>query len=1474
MPGVGTHTTIIQRLAESAPRNRDAGIFLADPFLNADWSTYASDEALQSRYAVLGAMGPDVFYAMLDYGGGIQELEDTVLKLAGTFRCVGQLSSQLNKLVDSGLNDLTEGLWDDIQTTFSRVNGILTGAALDLLIDRVNLWSFFLPLRQVDDFQNNWYWADFLHYVKTGCFTQKLLDNAAALNAADPGSATSKCLSAYALGYLTHYITDTVGHGWVNRIVESPYRNHWQRHHTCENFIDAHVWASWHQKGDEAARPADEDNLDVILGAAADPLRDGAARYSYARLNDLCNIGSAGIDPFIDRTLNEICKAIQKGLFDMGASSVATMQRPDDPIFSTWAQFVADTMWQTYPPGQMHPSRMGRYPTADDIAGAYGAFRLLLSLATEDDVEPPKPPMTHDPGAVLDQMWKDIASDLSMIPPPPSVAGSGGSFSLDALWNAIKAELKWLGEVAEAALKALGDTVRGLIKTGAAIAADIIEPALYLLNSILYSAYHSLRMALVMSGYAGPFTEDLTAVWAGLDLTTLWNSGSAQMSPRYPLEPMVSQRDLLSDSSHPFSPYRPYFQPSTMAPVNVELPATTFPAEVLAWSMPEDMLDSNVLMTDDMFSKDGPAPRTMVPLLNSDGTTLTGLESFDGSKRYFGSIMANCERALTFAVPYLLGQPYPKGVVLPDYNMDSDRGYAWPCWDVDWAAPANSIAPFPWSGCDPYPLDTAARVNATPGISWGNGPRPRTAPGSGITVNDPFGSPRSGMAFVNATALSTPSQCQYAELPFPSIVVNPKPGSVHPHNDAFPGLDGCGLREDDIPVVDDYPVPPGLPEVPILPGGGLLSADYVFAPGGFLHSDLTDATRGDQGDVVHVYRRLPYPKTPPTEKENDGRLSDFLRAVARAVIPITNPPPPPGGPTAKPDPKIVLANAVSLWLGGGSTALPWEGGTVSVPPKTRPSQFDRARATAVAQLAVTGRAMFNEFAAWSPDDAALKDTYDHTAFPGPAFPAAAVDDAVTNVLDAAYSALWAIRSNDPAWRYQRRSLGWIAVSGFDDTPHRPVNVPTAPYPQYDLDVDVEVPGTTDTFPVTSRYLVASAGAWIGPSDKNLAFSNPSPGVLGGPAAAGPPGPIPRAVPQEPPAAIPGNKIILYIHGGGSKAEEAVDMANWFIVEGAKTGDKYSVISLDLPNSAYGSTFDLTKITGSPYDYNRLDVLNCVVQYVIGFVEALDKKVGNVKDRIVAVMGGSLGGNTSLLLTDHYDPKDRPYLRAIVSWSVTATAPARYAGLVPAAWVAAVSGMTKDAFSPEPPGDHTTESQYIEAMYTVPLGKGALFTVLPIPPQPIMWFRGGYKEGDGLDWQPCKDASVARSRFDRYEIYTPAIRHWITALDLEQITISFQDRLPMTMPQPDARLMLVAGDNDNYFPNAIYNSTIKVARAIRDTAHGKAEFWLDTGHSIHSERPHQFVQEILYFLDNPDAGDSPNGWVVSTPPMAEYSRTDG
>lgn len=1452
MPGVGTHTTIIQRLAlaANAPTAGDPALstLLTDPNLNGSWATYASADALQSRYAALGAMGPDIFFLMLDYGPEIQDFENVVVKLAATFRAAGELSSQLKNTIDSTLDDLTDDLWSQFSTVFGRVNQILTQGALDLLIEVVNPWSLYLPLRQVDDFQNNWYWGDFLHYVKTGCFTRKLLDNARAMHTADPGSATSRCLSAYALGFLTHYVADTVGHGWVNRIVESPFRNLWQRHHLVENFIDTHVWSIWHDKGTPGARPGDEDNLDTIRAATGASSRTGAARLNYARLDDVINVGSVGIDPLIDSTLDKIVSSIQTGTFSLGVSSLPTLQAPDDPIFTTWAQFLADTIRATYPPDQMHPNRMGRYPTGDDIAGAYGAYRLLLAMQTGEHVEPPAPPMGSDFAAELDAMWKKVLADLGTIPPPPPVP-VGTSFDPAALIAAIKAELAWLGAAADAVLNAVGDLIAGATAAGVGLAKDATRAGLYLLDSLLYSAYHSLRMVVVMNGYCGPFIEDLTAVWHGLDLTTLWNSGAAVVSPRYPLEPVVSQRDLAIDPSHPFSPYRPFLVPSTMAPVTMEQPVTRFPAQVLAWTMPEDMLDSAVPGTDDMFSVAGPAPATTTPVLNPvDGTTVATLKTFDGSLRYFGSIMANCDMALTFAAPYVLGTAdWPKDVVLPDYNLDADRGYAWPCWDVDWT-PTNAIGHFPWDGADPYPLDTAGRIGGFPGINWGKNPGvapgspaekgPRTNPLLPATVRagttDPFGAPRSGSAFVNAVALGDPGACTYDDGTFPSVVVNPKldgPGGDEPSS-----IDVCGA----LPTHWQF--------------DNLLPPDYKLAPERFLFS-ATDP----QADVVNVFWHLPYAGA-TTMPENDGRLSDLLRAAA--VL-------------ATSDPMLVLVDAVSVLLGGGTTGLRWLGAIIDLPAPNPPAP-DPDLAKALAQLTVTGRMAFDAFRTLGlAKDGDLADAYTDRFMPSP-FSATAIAAAATEVLDAAYSALWAIRSNDAAWRYQRTQMGWIAVSGFDDTPHRPVNTPTAPYPQYDLDLTLQ--GKTGPVATTTRYMVASAGTWVGPTDPSVTSITQPTGTaaaLGSPPQTGPTGPVPRTVPKDFDT-MPGDKIVVYIHGGGSKAEEAVTMANWFIAEGAAAGEKYTVLSLDLPNSAYGSTFDLTGVTGTTYDHNNLDVLNFVRRYVIAFVDALEAQVAStIKDRIVAVIGGSLGGNTSLLLANDYHPVHRRWLRTIVSWSVTATAPARYAGVLPGAWLAAhVGHLTEAAFSPEPADDHATEAAYLQTMYAEPLvADPTAFSFLPLPAQPVMWFRGGYAPGDGLGWQPCKDASIFQSRHDRYEIYTPRIRRWITALNLEQITLSFQDRPPVPT-WPDARLMLVAGDNDNYFPNAIHNSTIDVARAYREAGgHGRAEYWQVTGHSIHAERPRLFVMEIRDFLDHPDAARSKVGTVVPTPPRAAYSQVD-
>ena len=673
MPGAGTHTTIIQHLAmESA-----FTAFLGDPTKNTDWANYSSTEGLQSRYSILGAMGPDIFYAMLDYGGNIQEFENIMIQIVGTFECAGELSSQINNLINSGLNSLTLNVWDQIQLTFKTLVGILESEVFDKIVDKHNFWSIFLPLRQVDDYEQNWYWADFLHYAKTGCFAQKLLEMSKTYSS-DP--TTTSFLKAYSLGYLTHYVADTVGHAYVNRIVESPWRNNWQRHHLVENFIDAYVWDHWHNGQKYVTNvplsSADEQPLDNIVSqtTADGPPRahNLAAPLHYARLNDFCNIGAHGLDPALDEEIKKVCDAIKQGLSTIGLSGSGALQSADDPAFVTWTNFMADAIWATYPPSSTHPTKLstgrlsllcpdpGGYPSADDIAGAYGAYRLVLSVATEDDVDAPVfPNIVGDISAVLTQIWTNIQSALGSIPPPPSLP-SGGSFDPSSIWNAAKAYAKWLGQVAIAVLKVVGDLIAGGFLLDHTVDAEEAKVALWALNSILFALYHSVRMPLVMSGYSIPLTEDLTGNWGQLSLQTLWKTMGGEVPPPYPVEPMVSERDFASDPSHVNSPYRPYFRPSVTAPTNFEMPLTIHPEQLMLWKTPDDMLEKPI-GTDVLLSANGPAPPTTVPVPNPASINtavlppLAELETFDGSMRYFGGIFANCEVALTAAVAYLWG---------------------------------------------------------------------------------------------------------------------------------------------------------------------------------------------------------------------------------------------------------------------------------------------------------------------------------------------------------------------------------------------------------------------------------------------------------------------------------------------------------------------------------------------------------------------------------------------------------------------------------------------------------------------------------------------------------------------------------------------------------------------------------------------------------------------------------------------------
>jgi hypothetical protein len=475
---------------------------------------------------------------------------------------------------------------------------------------------------------------------------------------------------------------------------------------------------------------------------------------------------------------------------------------------------------------------------------------------------------------------------------------------------------------------------------------------------------------------------------------------------------------------------------------------------------------------------------------------------------------------------------------------------------------------------------------------------------------------------------------------------------------------------------------------------------------------------------------------------------------------------------------------------------------------------------ALADLAVTGRAAYEDFRKLAPTHdslrAAAKAAIADGSF-GLTLPPVDVelDAAVDAVLNRAYLTAWALRG-PTAYRVANRwKLGWIAVSGEDDAPHRPVNVPSAPFPQADL--SFSVPSPSGPIPITVRYMVAA----------------PQPGLDDGPVFEA------RTVPPETLPRIPDGDIALYLPGHGSRLEEALDLALPLQAEAHARGRALTVISLDMPSAGYSSRFDHTRVAPAAASQHNVAYpgLDFYEESIVAFVAELDRRQPGVANRFVAVMGGSLGGNMSLRLARR-DPARFPWLHNVVAWSPASIweswgpaeifpQPGQYFDFVKHEAVR----MTRDRMS-ENEGDGTRES-FLDQVFGPPLA-GA---------QPVAerWYREG--------WEPCRSLYIDGSTRMMDEVYGPEQRRFHWRIAHEQLIFSHRDPDPgASVPRyatVRAHLMLASGAADNNFPEFIFKNTREVGAAMGHVC--KTLFIADTGHSIHDERPRWFAGQIAAFL---------------------------
>lgn len=184
-------------------------------------------------------------------------------------------------------------------------------------------------------------------------------------------------------------------------------------------------------------------------------------------------------------------------------------------------------------------------------------------------------------------------------------------------------------------------------------------------------------------------------------------------------------------------------------------------------------------------------------------------------------------------------------------------------------------------------------------------------------------------------------------------------------------------------------------------------------------------------------------------------------------------------------------------------------------------------------------------------------------------------------------------------RRRRRQLPelepWLGVSGEDDPPHRPVNVPLSPHPAHCADVRV------DEHDLRVRYV------WAGPADGSA-------------------------------------RLILLLHGHSSKIEEYDRLIDQLVsLRTAQGAPKYCVVVPDLPSCGYTTRIDHEEI--ADVDTPGVPVLAFLERFAHRFLEVVCAERG-LPARAAAVGGGSLGGNLGLRLAEARAPWADRYL----AWS--------------------------------------------------------------------------------------------------------------------------------------------------------------------------------------------------------------------------------
>lgn len=441
----------------------------------------------------------------------------------------------------------------------------------------------------------------------------------------------SKCTTdkqrAYVLGYATHVAADVSGHPYINQVVGGPGRSHNQRHHFVENILD--VWFYDH----EITPP-------VII--------------TKSKLHQQL--------PYGDELDDEgILFAVMDGVVES-----------KDDLIEVFTM-VSDAMHDTFPESERpikdkHPDGITTalpdgITTANDINLAYWLLIASFKISTDSYIPKPAAPLE----GVLDSITEAMEEFLSTVthppippsaPPDPCYAlwDSNCDLSLDALqvwleylWD----NIVYLSELINWAASVLNELFDVLVCTITAPFKVAVSSLLWIIQSSLHSLLEELRHCLALASFVHPESN-----WV-----------NSNPIPREIIELSERSHDDLIKEQYPHRA-----QESNDG--FLAYPKTTLEGEAtVAGPYPVGSTPSSIL--------------TGIGTTNVDGGNLYSQYAAtqipkDLRDLEFDNVEKQTFPAIALARKLFRELMSDEDIVIPDWNLDADRGYQYKNWQADW----------------------------------------------------------------------------------------------------------------------------------------------------------------------------------------------------------------------------------------------------------------------------------------------------------------------------------------------------------------------------------------------------------------------------------------------------------------------------------------------------------------------------------------------------------------------------------------------------------------------------------------------------------------------------------------------------------------------------------------------------------------------------------------------------------------------